>query len=113
MQNLAYPEEGTEYLVRLDWEGKGRDPQPLLGLVVSPNPFEESLTAFIYAEKNLQANILLSDNRGRVYDQRSLSLVTGDNIIQIQSGASVQPGVYFLTLEAEGQKLQRRVVKLK
>jgi hypothetical protein len=113
MQSLAYPEEDKEYPVRLDWEGKGRDHQPLLGLVVSPNPFEESLTAFIYAEKNLQANILLSDNRGRVYDQRSLSLVAGDNIIQMQSVASAQPGVYFLTLEADGQRLQRRVVKLK
>jgi hypothetical protein len=112
MQSVAYQENGTEYPVRLEWEGEVNDQQSLLGLVVSPNPFEENLTAFIYSEMPMQVTLLLTDSRGAVYARQSIELVSGDNVVNIQPIASTHPGVYFLSIEAKDQRLQRRVVKL-
>lgn len=112
MKSFAYQEDGTEHPVRLHWEGRNQARLPLSGLVVSPNPFEESMTAFIYVEKPQKATVQLSDNWGTIYARQSLELQAGDNVVQLRPAASAQPGVYFLTIEAEGQRLQRRVVKM-
>ncbi len=84
LQNVAYQEDGLEYPIRLAWEGRGQERPPTLGLVISPNPFVESVNAYIYTEKPLKASIRLSDGRGFVHSQQTFELQAGDNAVLIQ-----------------------------
>jgi len=112
LQNLVYQEDGSEFQIQLNWEERGQERPPSLVLVVSPNPFEERMTAFVYVEKPVKATIRLSDGKGFIYSQQTVELQSGDNAVEVQSSASTQPGVYFLSIEADGQKIQRSVVKI-
>lgn len=112
LKGLSYQEDGTEYPVRLNWEEKTRERSPSLGLILSPNPFEDRMTAFIYVENPVKAMIRLSDGKGFIFTQQTIELKPGDNAVEIQTSASAQPGVYFLSIEVDGQKFQRKVVKI-
>ncbi|MFN0176260.1 MAG: T9SS type A sorting domain-containing protein [Saprospiraceae bacterium] len=111
LQSLVYQEDGSEHPIRLHWEEKGRERSPSLGLVLSPNPFKERMTAFIFAENPVKATFWLSDGK-RFISQQTVELKSGENTVELQTVASMQPGVYFLNIEADGQRLQRRVVKI-
>lgn len=113
LQNLLYQEDGLEFPVKLDWQGNNRAAAPQeLGLIVSPNPFYEETRAFVYAGEPTTALAHLSDSRGRMLFQQTLELQAGENTVQIRPNSPTLPGVYFLTLETEGQKVQRQIVKL-
>ncbi len=112
LQNLVYQEDGSEFPTRLNWEERSRERSPSLALVVSPNPFEERMMAFVYVEKPVKATISLTDGKGFTYSQQTVELQSGDNTVEVQTSASTQPGVYFLSIVADGQRIQRRVVKI-
>jgi hypothetical protein len=112
LQSLVYQEDGSEFSTRLNWEERGRERSPSLALVVSPNPFEERMTAFVYVEKPVKATISLSDGKGFTYSQQTVELQSGDNAVEIRTSASTQPGVYILSIVADGQRIQRRIVKI-
>lgn len=111
LKSLVYQEEGSEHPLRLNWEETGRERFSSLGLVVSPNPFEERMTAFIFAKNPVKASIWLSDGK-RFISKKTVELKSGENTVDLQTAATMQPGVYFINIEADGQRLQRRVVKI-
>jgi|GEM_PF-1041470 len=112
LESLIYSENGTEYPARMDWNSKSTAKASTLGLVVNPNPFQENITAFIYSENPCQAKVRLSDSRGFSYLTQEIVLSEGDNSVELQASRIAQPGVYFLSIESNGQVIQRRVVKL-
>jgi hypothetical protein len=70
------------------------------------------MMAFVYVEKPVKATISLTDGKGFTYSQQTVELQSGDNTVEVQTSASTQPGVYFLSILADGQRIQRRVVKI-
>ena len=112
LESLVYSENGTVYPVRLNLNAKTAKQISALGLVVSPNPFQDNITAIIYAENPCKAVLRLTDNKGFTLQTQEVMLKEGDNAIELQANHATQPGVYFLSLEAAGNIIQRRVVKL-
>jgi hypothetical protein len=109
---LAFSEIGEEFRV-----GQGRQEQtssrnPAMALTVSPNPATDQATAYIYSEKASEVTLILTDGRNRIHTKQTISLQAGDNTVSVQFPASVQPGVFYLMLESENTRLQKKLVKL-
>jgi hypothetical protein len=83
-----------------------------MALTISPNPATDQATAYIYSEKASDVTLLLTDGRSRMYSKQTVSLQAGDNTVSVQFPDSVQPGVFYLILESENTRLQKKLVKL-
>jgi len=112
LENLVYKEDGTEFNVKLEWDEAEATRNVELNFEFAPNPFQENLTGYVFSEKSGKATLSLSDSKGYSYLQNPIDLKSGENVFEINRISTLQPGVYFLTLQFEGQKIQKRVVKL-
>ncbi|MCC7464857.1 MAG: hypothetical protein IT261_01225, partial [Saprospiraceae bacterium] len=109
---LAYSETGEEFRV-----GQGRQEQsagriPVMALTVSLNPATDQAIAYIYSEKASEVTLMLTDGRSRMYSKQKISLQAGDNNVSVHFPDSVQPGIFYLILESENTRLQKKLVKL-
>jgi hypothetical protein len=109
---LAYSETGEEFRVGQAHQEQSARRVPAMALTISPNPATDQATAYIYSEKASDVTLLLTDGRSRMYSKQTVSLQAGDNTVSVQFPDSVQPGVFYLILESENTRLQKKLVKL-
>ena len=53
----------------------------------------------------------IQDTKGKIWATQYLDLPAGENQVQIQT-SDIPPGVYMLSVDAMGQRVTRRIVKL-
>jgi hypothetical protein len=112
LQCLAYSENGEEFRVGQVRQEQISSRNPAMALTVSPNPATDQATAYIYSEKASKVTLILTDGRNRIHTRQTISLQAGDNTVSVQFPASLQPGVFYLMLESEYSRLQKKLVKL-
>lgn len=112
LETLVYKPDGEEFNVRLEWDEESALGGPEWHFDLAPNPFQEKLSGKIISERSGKAVLSLADSKGHNYLRNSIELKAGENSIEINQVSTLQPGIYFLTLQFEGQKIQKRVVKL-
>ena len=112
LQCLAYSENGEEFRVGQVRKEQISSRNPAMALTVSPNPATDQATAYIYSEQACEVTLILTDGRNRIHAKQKISLQAGDNTVSVQFPASVQPGVFYLMLESENSRLQKKLVKL-
>jgi|SRR6186713_2528881 len=77
----------------------------------SPNPFHESLSIGMTTPGPTTALLSVTDISGKKVLQQSVNLRKGDNKVPLYKAATLQPGVYLLTLTSNGQQETRQFVK--
>lgn len=78
------------------------------GAIVYPNPVLYNLNVLF--PNPVEGTLILSDMLGRVVNSEIMS---GDNTTETIGTSSLGEGVYFLNIEACGQKLVKKVMKIK
>jgi hypothetical protein len=83
---------------------------PVAALHVSPNPFRECTTFSFSLAKPAQVTISVTDLTGHLVFARILDLPMGQHTIPIENGQLGTSGVYVACVQAEDQKIYRKLV---
>ena len=112
LPSIVYNASGDQLEIpwRLVWADTKPGSTPI-GLALSPNPFQENASAFIDMPAAGNALMQIQDTKGKIWATQYLDLPTGENQVQIQT-SDIPPGVYMLSVDAMGQRVTRRIVKL-
>ncbi len=105
---VTYDYDGSEDIspiIRIEREDMGFQLQRL-----APMPFESSLEIQLDSDRNSEAEILLYDMTGRMLVSEQRMLENGSNGWTMDL-ASLLPGIYLLTIEREGVRINERIVK--
>ncbi len=89
------------------------DYSSVLGKVtISPNPFSEKVKIEFNGKSSTHIQILMVDLLGKVIKELSYSEVqkTGRNSIEINT-LELNPGLYFIQIEAEGKRETYKIIK--
>ena len=79
---------------------------------VSPVPFTNSLILNISSDKNMQAQVLITDMTGRTQVQQSLQLLKGSGVYSINGLEKLANGTYILNIVTiDGKRIVERVQK--
>ncbi len=82
---------------------------PAAELLLFPNPAQQYFHLMLDLKEALgDAQVMITDMRGRVVESASLSLDRGMNVYKVQTG-SWTPGIYYLRLQTEGGSFTERV----
>lgn len=82
-----------------------------LQVQVAPNPFNDKLQLQVQSETAGKAQINIRDISGRLIESRSQFIAAGSSLIEINSLAALQKGVYVIEVELNGTKQQIKAVK--
>lgn len=82
-----------------------------LELVSINNPFNTLLSFTVYSPGNKMINSRLIDASGKTVKSISFPLVKGVNYLRIDNTSLLQPGIYILWLESNGEMIQRKLIK--
>jgi hypothetical protein len=79
--------------------------------IAYPNPFNNTLTIELISEKEGIVNMSMMDITGKnIRTVTSTPITTGNNILPFATD-DLQPGVYFLSLEVNGEKRIMKLIK--
>lgn len=79
---------------------------------IYPNPFSDFVTgSFLYAGRDKEAQLSVSDLNGRRVMEQKVSLIKGHNDWEISIPQSMPSGVYKMTLSVSGQAWSTKLVK--
>jgi len=78
-------------------------------LTISPNPFEENLRLSMSAHKPTNGQVTIQSMVGRVVQKRTIHLSTGENSFIFSN--NLEKGIYILTVEIDGERMSKKVVK--
>lgn len=70
---------------------------------VTPNPFRGTLSGSIYTQQATEATLVLSDLSGSTLLHEALQLRAGGNTFSLPETATLVPGVYQLSIHAQGE----------
>jgi len=77
------------------------------------NPFDNYLSFDAVSPEDASATLALFDSFGRLVKQQPVSLYKGSNKINIPNLGALSDGTYFLRLQANGQSINKRIIKIK
>jgi hypothetical protein len=76
-----------------------------------PNPFTTELFTELYSNTETDAMIRVSDITGKEVVIEKQHLQTGDNTISIKSLDHLREGIYFISVEVNGEKHSGKIIK--
>jgi hypothetical protein len=76
-----------------------------------PNPFTTELFTELYSNTETDAIIRVSDITGKEVITEKQHLQTGDNTISIKSLDHLREGIYFISVEMNGEKHSGKIIK--
>ncbi|MDB5222115.1 MAG: hypothetical protein JWN83_782 [Chitinophagaceae bacterium] len=77
---------------------------------VNPNPFKESVTVTINAERNMLLIISISDMMGRKVRSVSYAAHAGINLVNINALNNLSKGTYLLEINSAGERICRQTI---
>jgi hypothetical protein len=77
-----------------------------------PNPAAGNFTARVYSPNNTVARMSISDVSGKEIMQQSIALTAGNQDVPVQA-SSLIPGLYFVTISADGVIQTQKLVIMK
>ena len=109
---FIYDLEGNEYASKLQLLLDRTSNGGKLGPIVAPNPFQDRILAYVYAESPAKARLSIQDARGQLVVEQDIELREGDNTLEVSVDPSTPAGLYFLVLESELGRVVRRLTKI-
>lgn len=86
-----------------------QDEQPFTVQAIYPNPATEVITVQLYLQKQLNVLMQISDICGRVLINNEYQATSGLNETKTDV-SDIAPGIYFVTISADGRETQSRIV---
>jgi hypothetical protein len=83
----------------------------LASTVVYPNPFNKDVFVQVETASASSVQVTLTDLTGRVIMNNTFETVKGMNTINVLGNNELESGVYFLTIEANGDKQVQKLIK--
>lgn len=93
------------YVVKVSESAKA-----IKGVAAYPNPFSNEMTVSLNAQSQGNATIVLTDLQGRVASSQTVTVGTGVNVLPYPT-TDLQPGVYFMTIQLDGETQILKVIK--
>jgi hypothetical protein len=80
-------------------------------MTLFPNPFNNLIKISLYVKKSLYLHVYMVDESGKMAATiDNMQTVIGNNEINIPVDG-LKPGYYILNIDAEGQKINRQIIK--
>jgi hypothetical protein len=94
-------------IVTINKDSRAADKQ----LIVYPNPFNDELFIQLNAEEDNKAVVSILDMSGKILFTETKELVRGNNTISVEKVSALKQGIYFVTVEVNGQKQISKLIK--
>jgi len=96
----------------------GQFAEPVFHVMASPNPFRDDTTVLYHLSHGTTVRLSIYDAAGRLVRHLGREFQAAGRHEESwdgldQSGENVAPGVYFVQLEAGGERASSRVVRLR
>ena len=82
-----------------------------LNAVAYPNPSQGEVFVKIFADSDYEVDLLIYDNHGRLFSQKSINLSQGDNIIDLDSENLAESSIYNVILRRDIQQTSLRLFR--
>jgi hypothetical protein len=76
-----------------------------------PNPFTSVLTVNVDLKSEANIMVRLIDNAGRIVGQKSYKAFTGNNKLNLDNLAALQPGLYILETVVNEETIREKIIK--
>lgn len=82
-----------------------------IGLAIYPNPTASSTTLEFTSQVDAKANVSVFDVTGRMVEEGNFDATAGNiTKYQVNKNSSLKPGVYFISLGLNGQKITKKLI---
>lgn len=82
-----------------------------IGLAIYPNPTASSTTLEFTSQVDAKANVSVFDVTGRIVEEGNFDATAGNvTKYQVNKNSSLKPGVYFISLGLNGQKITKKLI---
>ncbi len=78
---------------------------------IFPNPFDQSATLHIESASTQQTQLTIRNTVGQLLHSEQVTLRTGSNDLRPEILAKLEKGVYFVSLNTQGQNVTRKLIK--
>ena len=78
---------------------------------VYPNPFTESFTMAFNVHDRGSVNVSLRDIQGKLISSKAINANKGENQFSFENGSSLPKGLYFVSLEFNGEVITSKIAK--
>jgi hypothetical protein len=76
-----------------------------------PNPFTSTLMVNVDLKSEANITVRLIDNAGRIVGQKSYKAFTGNNKLNLDNLAALQPGLYILETVVNEETIREKIIK--